>query len=166
MSELLHHHDRSNAPATGSGTCSGDPISETAVPLAEHGGPQFGSMAGRAAVAVAGLGLGLVAAHAVSIPTPPCPLRSATNFPCPFCGMTHVARNLIEGHVGLVARHDPAGLVLAAALGVVVVAQVTAMIRRTDGPAFMSSRTLGIVLLVVLAAHWGTTIVTGGMLTA
>ncbi len=126
----------------------------------------YGTLAGRAALGVTGVGLALVAAHAVSIPTPPCPLRAATGFPCPFCGCTHIARELLTGGIGEVARHDPAGLVFAALVGVAVVAQFVAMVRRTQGPAFLTSRVAAVVLVVVLAAHWGTTIVTGGMLTA
>lgn len=124
----------------------------------------YGTLAGRASLFTLGTGLALVAAHAVSIPTPPCPLRWATGFPCPFCGFTHVARELLTGQFAVVARHDPAGLVFAALVGVAVVAQLVAVSRRTRGPAFMTSRVAGIVVLVVLAAHWATTIVTGGML--
>lgn len=124
----------------------------------------YGTLAGRASLFVAGTGLALVAAHAVSIPTPPCPLRWATGFPCPFCGCTHIARELVTGHVGVVAANDPAGLVFAALVGVAVVAQLVALARRSRGPALLETRLAAIVLVVVLAAHWGTTIVTGGML--
>jgi hypothetical protein len=123
-----------------------------------------GTLAGRASLFVAGAGLTLVAAHAVSIPTPPCPLRWATGFPCPFCGCTHIARELVSGHVGVVAANDPAGLVFAALVGVAVVAQLVALTRRSQGPAFLETRTAAVVLVAVLAAHWVTTIVTGGML--
>lgn len=126
--------------------------------------PSYGTLAGRASLIVAGVGLTLVAAHAVSIPTPPCPLRWATGFPCPFCGCTHIARELLTGGVGVVASHDPAGLVFAALVGIAVIAQLVALARRSRGPAFLETRFAAVVLVVVLAAHWATTIVTGGML--
>ncbi|HET8929573.1 MAG TPA: DUF2752 domain-containing protein [Acidimicrobiales bacterium] len=136
--------------------CDGSDVPEVARP--------YGTLAGRASLFVVGTGLALVAAHAVSIPTPPCPLRTATGFPCPFCGCTHIARELLSGGVAEVARHDPAGLVFAALVGVAVIAQLMAISRRIRGPAFMTSRVAGIGVLGVLAAHWATTIVTGGML--
>jgi hypothetical protein len=127
---------------------------------------RYGTLAGRASLYVVGTGLALVGAHAVGIPTPPCPLRASTGFPCPFCGLTHVARELLTGHVAVVARHDPAALVLAAVVGVAVLAQLAALARRTTGPVVMTSRVAGGVVLVVLAVHWLTTIVTGGMFAA
>ncbi|MBS1848173.1 MAG: DUF2752 domain-containing protein [Actinobacteria bacterium] len=123
-----------------------------------------GTFAGRSAVLVVGIGVGLVGVHAVGIPTPPCPLRAATGFPCPLCGMTHVARGVLTGNVALVARHDPAGLALALFAGVAVAAQLWAMARGESGPGFMTSRATWIVVAAVLAAHWVTTIFTGGML--
>lgn len=125
----------------------------------------YGTLVGRIVLPMSALGVGLVTVHALGIPTPACPLRSATGFPCPFCGLTHVARDVLTGQIATVARHDPAGLLLAAIAGVAVVAQVVAMVRRSDGPAFMTERIALVVIVAVLAAHWVTTIITGGMLT-
>lgn len=123
----------------------------------------YGSTAGRAALITSVVGLGLVAGHAASLPIPSCPLRSMTGIPCPFCGLTHCARLVVRGDLGVIAGHDPAALALTVLLAVAVITQLVAIVRRRTGPAFMSSRVLGVVVLVVLAAHWATTIVTGGL---
>lgn len=156
MTDVIHHQDNTSGTPGPVPTAVGE----------LHPERTYGTFAGRASLYVAGTGLALVAVHAVGIPTPPCPLRWSTGFPCPFCGLTHVARALLTGHAGVVLGNDPAGLVLAVILAVAVLSQILSMVRRTTGPALLRSRTAGIVAAVVLAAHWGTTIVTGGMLTA
>lgn len=161
VTELIDHPDptESGSPApTG-------PVSDPRAPTTTERASS-GTLAGRVALFVAGIGSGLVAAHAVGLPTPACPLRSMTGFPCPFCGMTHLARDLFGGKFGIVVRNDPAGLVLAVILAVAVAAQIWALARRRRGPVFMTWRTAGLVVLGVLAVHWLTTIFTGGMLTA
>ncbi len=160
MTDLLERPDPPRSSSVGSGPAA-PPVPE---PVGAWGRFSQGTIAGRSAVLLGGIGLGLVGMHALGLPTPPCPLRSATNFPCPFCGLTHLARDLLTGHLGLVASRDPAGFVLAVALVVAVVAQLFAVVRKTDGPKFMTSRVLGSLVLVALAVHWGTTIVTGGLL--
>jgi hypothetical protein len=51
----------------------------------------------------------------------PCPLRTLTGIPCPFCGMTTSLRGLTAGQLGRSLAAAPLGLpfVLAALLGVV-----------------------------------------------
>lgn len=130
-------------------------------------GRVIGTLAGRWSLAIVGLGIFVLGVHALSIPWPPCPLRWSTGLPCPLCGMTHLAIALVTGQFGLVVRNDPAGLVLAAALFVGVATQAVAeLTRRAGGPRYMTSRSVGYGLLAVLGAHWVTTIITGGMLTA
>ncbi len=126
--------------------------------------PGVGSLAGRGALLVSGIGLGLVGAHAIGVPIPGCPLRTATGFPCPFCGLTRVARHVVTGEVGAVASVDPAALVLAGMLAVAVIVQVVAMTRRRPGPVIMTTLVAGVAVLAVLGVHWVTTIVTGGAL--
>lgn len=125
-----------------------------------------GTNVGRAAVVLAGTGVMLAGIQLAGLPFPPCPLRWSTGIPCPLCGMTHVAASILSGRVVQVATHDPAALGLAVILAVVVVLQAVAMLRRTTGPEVLTRRA-GVYLVVgLLGAHWLTTIVTGGMLTA
>lgn len=137
----------------------------SAAPDGEPARP-YGTLAGRASLFVVGTGLAFVGARAASLPLPPCPLRAATGFPCPFCGFTHAGHSLVTGQIADVARVDPAALVFAALVGVAVLLQLVAVARRSRGPAFLTSRAAWVVVAVVLAAHWATTIVTGGMLDA
>ncbi len=56
---------------------------------------------------------------------PPCPLRTLTGVPCPFCGMTRGAVALVHGDVVASLALNPGvvlvALVVIAALGAVVV---------------------------------------------
>lgn len=135
---------------------------------ADHGASSqpeaSGTFAGRVALLTAGVGAGLVGLHALGVPVPGCPLRATTGFPCPFCGLTTVARHLFTGEIGMVASADPAALALAVILAVTVVAQIVAMARRRRGPALFATPIFALGVLVVLAAHWATTILTGGIL--
>lgn len=48
---------------------------------------------------------------------PPCPLRTVTGIPCPFCGMTRGVTALVHGHVSAAFGYNPgAFLVVATAL--------------------------------------------------
>jgi hypothetical protein len=51
----------------------------------------------------------------------PCPLRTATGVPCPFCGTTTSAEDALRGHLGAAAAASPLGL-----LGIAVVAALVA----------------------------------------
>lgn len=157
MTDIVDHEDHvhvTGRPSAPDGTASPAPSVWT-----------YGSTAGRGALVTAGVGLALVAGHAASLPIPSCPLRTTTGIPCPFCGLTHCARLVVRGDLGVIVGNDPAAFGLTVLLAVAVVAQLVALARRRTGPGFMTSRVLGAVVLVVLAAHWVTTIVTGGLVT-
>jgi hypothetical protein len=64
---------------------------------------------------------GLVLAHLPSSVGLPCPLRTLTGIPCPFCGVTTSIRALFSGHAGAALSAAPLGLV------VVVVAAFAAL---------------------------------------
>jgi len=86
---------------------------------------------------------GLVLAH---LPTGwglPCPMRSLTGVPCPFCGVTTSVRDALGGHVRAGFKAAPLGLVLIAA-GVAIALRL--------GPA--NIRVLRAVLILVIAAEW------------
>jgi hypothetical protein len=55
---------------------------------------------------------GLVLAHLPAGVGLPCPLRSLTGVPCPFCGTTTSIRALFNGHAGAALSAAPLGLVL------------------------------------------------------
>jgi hypothetical protein len=42
---------------------------------------------------------------------PPCPLRTLTGIPCPFCGMTRSVTAVVHGHLGASLALNPAGIV-------------------------------------------------------
>lgn len=69
----------------------------------------------------------LVAGAALSrLPTGiglPCPLRSLTGIPCPFCGMTTSVKETMSGHVAGALAANPAGLLLVAAVLYLLVAR-------------------------------------------
>jgi hypothetical protein len=55
---------------------------------------------------------GLVLAHLPSSVGLPCPLRTLTGVPCPFCGLTTSVRALGGGHLGASFRAAPLGLLV------------------------------------------------------
>ena len=119
---------------------------------------------GHGSMVLAGLGVALLAARQVSLHAPPCPFRAITGVPCPGCGMTRLAVAVSHGHVEVAARADIAGvaiLVVIATLAIVHLA--TAVIRRTPPPAWMRSWALPVGIVALVAAHWITTIITGGL---
>jgi len=86
---------------------------------------------------------GLLLAHLPSSVGLPCPLRSLTGVPCPFCGSTTSVRALFDGH--------PTAAVAAAPLGIVVVL-VAAL-----GALGLLPKRLAVhpaVLLAVVALEW------------
>lgn len=65
-----------------------------------------------AAIFLAG---GLLLAHLPAGVGLPCPMRSLTGVPCPFCGVTTSVRDTLGGHVRAGLDSAPLGLVLIAA---------------------------------------------------
>jgi hypothetical protein len=55
----------------------------------------------------------VVLAHLPSDVGPPCPLRSLTGIPCPFCGLTTALRELGGGHLVRSVSAAPLGILLA-----------------------------------------------------
>jgi uncharacterized membrane protein AbrB (regulator of aidB expression) len=64
------------------------------------------------------LALGVVLPHLPGDPGLPCPLRTVTGVPCPFCGLTTSVKATLRGDVHAAAAANPFGLlvVLAAIL--------------------------------------------------
>jgi len=111
-----------------------------------------------------GLGVVLVGARAASLPTPPCPFRALTGIPCPGCGITRLADAVAHGHLTTALRADVAGVAVLVALATIAAVHV-AHRSRADAlpPRWLQSRALPVVLGALIAVHWVTTIVTGGL---
>jgi hypothetical protein len=60
------------------------------------------------------LGLGLTLPLLPHNPGLPCPLRSTTGMPCPFCGLTTAVKATVTGHVGSAIAANPFGVVAVA----------------------------------------------------
>lgn len=72
--------------------------------------------AGRLRAAGAAM-LGIAALRGSVIPAslgPPCPLRTLTGIPCPFCGMTRGVTAAVHGHLGASLAFNPAGILAVA----------------------------------------------------
>ena len=120
---------------------------------------------GQTSLALAGLGAGLIALRAVSIHAPACPFRSVTGVPCPGCGMTRLADAVAHGHLDTATRADAAGVALLAVLAVIAVAHlVRVVVQRGEPPRWLRTWAVPALLLALVAVHWGTTIVTGGLI--
>lgn len=119
---------------------------------------------GQSALGLVGLGGVLLAGRAVGVHAPACPFRSLTGVPCPGCGMTRLADAVVHGRIGEAAGADLAGVAI---LGVLLVVAVTylvqVVIRKGEPPRWMRSPLLLAGLVALLAVHWATTIVTGGL---
>ena len=55
-------------------------------------------------------------------PVPPCPLRTFTGIPCPFCGMTRGVTALVHGHVSAAFTYNPGAFLVVAMAIVLLVA--------------------------------------------
>jgi hypothetical protein len=86
---------------------------------------------------------GLVFAHLPEAWGLPCPLRSLTGVPCPFCGTTTAVRDALGGHVGASAAAAPLGLLVVVAAFLAVISRLPKRI--AFHPAY---------LLVPLLAEW------------
>jgi len=93
-----------------------------------------------AAVFLAG---GLVLAHLPEGWGLPCPLRTLTGVPCPFCGVTTSVRDALGGRVRAALGVAPLGLVL-------IGAAIAIALRLT--PA--NVRVLRLLLVVAVVAEW------------
>lgn len=72
-------------------------------------------------------GAGMLAIAAVRpwlpvTPVPPCPLRTVTGIPCPFCGMTRGVTALVHGQVTDAFTHNPGAFLIVAMAVVLLIA--------------------------------------------
>jgi hypothetical protein len=119
---------------------------------------------GQTSLGLVGLGAVLIAGRAVSIHAPACPLRALTGVPCPGCGMTRLADAVAHGRVGVAADADLAGVAILAVLAVLGITYlVRVVIRKDEPPGWMRSPLLLVGIGALVAVHWITTIVTGGL---
>ena len=93
------------------------------------------------AIGLAGISFGL--AHLPASVGLPCPLRSLTGVPCPFCGMTTALRALGGGHVANSLQAAPLGMIL-------VLVVLLMAIRRANPPL----RVPVWYLLTPITAEW------------
>ncbi len=61
------------------------------------------------------LALGLALPRIPGNPGLPCPLRTMTGVPCPFCGLTTSVKATVGGHLWTALAANPAGLVIVVA---------------------------------------------------
>jgi hypothetical protein len=80
--------------------------------------------------------------------------------------MTHLVDDLVTGRIGTVIAADPAALALVAVLAVLAATHVVARLAGRPSPARRWPAATYAVLAALLAAHWATTALTGGLLTA
>ena len=74
---------------------------------------------------VAGAGMLAVAAVRPWLPStlgPPCPLRTVTGVPCPFCGMTRGVTALVHGQLSSAFSYNPGAFLVVAMAIVLLVA--------------------------------------------
>jgi hypothetical protein len=87
----------------------------------------------------------------------PCPLRTLTGVPCPFCGMTTATVALTHGEWGDAARTSPLAY-LAAALVVgtapILLARTTGRVRSPRPWSDAARKRTGRVMAVIVAASW------------
>jgi hypothetical protein len=120
-----------------------------------------GERLGAAAVGTVALGGVLVLARSVAPVDLPCPMLAVTGVPCPACGLTRLAHAVVHGHSADALTTDPAGVVLLALVAAVHLVGGRGWPRRPT----IRSGTLVVVLAVLTALHWLTTL-SGGLLPA
>jgi hypothetical protein len=67
------------------------------------------------------LALGVVLPHLPGNPGLPCPLRTVTGVPCPFCGLTTSVKAVLHGNGHTAWAANPFGLLIVALAGAMVV---------------------------------------------
>jgi hypothetical protein len=117
--------------------------------------PEHITMAGLCAGAI-GAVYPVITAH-TSMPGPPCPLRTLTGVPCPFCGLTTATIALTHGQWATAASTSPLAFLTAA----LVLATTPALLARVAGltspPRPWSAaarRRTRYAVLVVVALSW------------
>jgi hypothetical protein len=55
-------------------------------------------------------------------PVPPCPLRTFTGIPCPFCGMTRGVTSLVHGQLSAAFSYNPGAFLIVAMAVVLLIA--------------------------------------------
>lgn len=151
--------------ADGSQTTADHGPSGAVARSAPTGFGSYGSPMGWLGVAVGLFGATVLALHALSVHLPGCVVRATTGIPCPGCGFTHLGIELAAGRFATALATDPAAVAFTVLLGALAVTQLVAMARRNRGPRWIASPVTAVAVGGLFAAHWVTTIVTGGMLT-
>jgi hypothetical protein len=89
------------------------------------------------------LALGVALPHLPGDPGLPCPLRSTTGVPCPFCGLTTSVKAVLRGNVRSAAVANPFGILA-------VLAAVVLLL----WPTWRRLQLPGAVLVAGIAASW------------
>lgn len=115
---------------------------------------------GWTAVGVLGLGAAsMFAQRVLDVGPAACALRAALGVPCPTCGLSTIVAQVARADVGGAVAHDPLGVVLLAALGVLTAVHLARLIGvgaslRFARPAWAVPLALG----VLLAGRWALTL--------
>jgi hypothetical protein len=88
--------------------------------------------------------LGATIPHLPHNPGLPCPLRSVTGVPCPFCGLTTSVKGVCTGHLRAGVTANPFGLL---AVGVALFLVLRPRVRTVTVPV--------LCLATLAAASWG-----------
>jgi len=84
-----------------------------------------------------------------------CSLRAALGVPCPTCGLSTVAADLVRVDPAAALRRDPLGAALLVALAVVAVVH---LVRTFVRPVVLPARAAAIGLVAIALAHWAATL--------
>lgn len=126
-------------------------------PGADESSSQLADVAGWSACGIAFIGSIAVAAQSIGFGPIGCTLRARLGIPCLACGLSTAGLRLFHGELWTLAREDFLGMLFLLGIALVALAQIRYVLEeRYFGSAKRRFNTQfsGLVLAVLLAAHW------------